>query len=104
MPELVATHVPLFSATSKREAIHYLVGVPVTFLEGAVLLCGDDAVTEETDAAGMEDDSTSTVLSVIHLSLAHTLTSQHHTVLIHHCAPTKIQQSRFATILRDSVS
>ena len=72
-------------------------------MEGAVLLCGHDTVTEETDAAGMEDDSTSTVLGVVHLSLTHTLTSQHHTVLIHHCTPTKIQQSWFAFILRDSV-
>ena len=64
----------------------HLAGMPVTFLKGAVLFGGDNTLTQQADAAGMQDHAPCAVLGVVHLRLTHTLTTQHSTTVHAHTA------------------
>lgn len=64
----------------------HLVGMPVASLEGAVLLCGNNALSEQPHTAWVKYHTSLTVpggvhLGGIHLSPTHTLSTQHFTII-----------------------
>ena len=58
-----------------------LVRVPHAVVEGAVVFGGDDAETQEADAAGVEGDPALAQLRRVHLRAAATGSSQHVTIV-----------------------
>ena len=58
------------------------VAVPDTFLEGAVLLGGDDTLPQQPEATGMEGDATRTLDGVVHLGSAAAGSAQNLTIVL----------------------